>query len=215
MRKLSFNEKVRHRLKDMPTLRRRRRHAPTQGFLYLAIGAAAGMAAGMLLVQRYGGFSALSNKVRDRFSGWREEDMAGYDGHADHEDHDVELSPLEELEEHVLDAYRNDPILCERAVDIGAIGAGIIELTGWVHSAGEAEHAVTLARGTPGVDTVVNRIAVRDQEDEYDGRARRFADGDDTLTEAQWEGSTGAKRSTKANWDDGILPEDEEIPRGD
>ena len=55
-------------------------------------------------------------------------------------------------------------MLCERAIDIGAIGAGIIELTGWVHSAAEATHAVTVARGTPGVRTVVNRIVVRDED---------------------------------------------------
>jgi hypothetical protein len=36
-----------------------------------------------------------------------------------------------------------------------------VELTGWVGSKGEAEHAVTVARGTPGVQTVVNRLVVR------------------------------------------------------
>ena len=31
----------------------------------------------------------------------------------------------DELEERVLEAFRNDPILAERAIDIGAIGDGI------------------------------------------------------------------------------------------
>ena len=36
------------------------------------------------------------------------------------------------LEERVLEAFHNDPVLAERAIDIGAIGTGVIELTGWV-----------------------------------------------------------------------------------
>lgn len=216
MRKLSFNEKVRHRLRDIPRLHRRRPElAPMEGVLYATLGAAAGIAVGMVIAQRYGGFGALTHKMRERLAGWRDDHMGGYDGHADHDDQDIALSPLEELEERVLDAYRNDPILCERAVDIGAIGLGIIELTGWVHSNAEATQAVTIARGTPGVDTVVNRIVVRDEEDAYDGRARQFADGDDSLTEAHWEGSTGTKRSATEPWEDALLPDDTEASRGD
>ena len=51
--------------------------------------------------------------------------------------------------------------IIDQAVDIGAIGDGIIELTGWVHEADEATHAVTITRGVPGVETVVNRLDVR------------------------------------------------------
>ena len=61
----------------------------------------------------------------------------------------------------MLEAFRNDPTLSERAVDIGAIGDGIIELTGWVREPDEATHAVTITRGVPGVETVVNRLDVR------------------------------------------------------
>jgi hypothetical protein len=34
-------------------------------------------------------------------------------------------------------------------------------LTGWVHEPDEATHAVTITRGVPGVETVVNRLDVR------------------------------------------------------
>ncbi len=61
----------------------------------------------------------------------------------------------------VLEAFRNDPVLLDRPIDIGAIGSGIVELTGWVDSPEEIRHATTLARGTIGVATVVNRLAVR------------------------------------------------------
>ncbi len=74
------------------------------------------------------------------------------------------------LEERVLEAFHNDPVLRERAIDIGAIGSGVVELTGWVQSPGEIGHAVTIARGVPGVDTVVDRLTVR-PEPENTGRA--------------------------------------------
>ncbi len=66
-----------------------------------------------------------------------------------------------ELEARVLETFRNDPILMDRPIDIGAIGTGIIELTGWVDVAGEVRHATTLTRGTIGVHTVINRLLVR------------------------------------------------------
>ncbi len=67
----------------------------------------------------------------------------------------------EELESRVLEAFRNDPVLEARAIDIGAVGAGTIELTGWVESTGEIAHALTLARGVPDVASVVDHLAVR------------------------------------------------------
>jgi len=67
----------------------------------------------------------------------------------------------EELESRVLEAFRNDLVLEARAIDIGAVGSGTIELTGWVESTGEIAHALTLARGVPGVSSVVDHLAVR------------------------------------------------------
>ena len=65
------------------------------------------------------------------------------------------------LESRVLEAFHNDPVLRERAIDIGAIAPGVIELTGWVHDDDEIKHALTLARGVPDVEHVVNQLAVR------------------------------------------------------
>lgn len=67
----------------------------------------------------------------------------------------------EELEARVLEAFRNDPVLEARAIDIGATGSGTIELTGWVESTGEIAHALTIARGVPDVTAVVDHLAVR------------------------------------------------------
>ena len=135
----------------MSPLRYRDDDSQSSGLLYLAAGAVLGLAAGLVVADRFGGFSSLTARLRERVARRREEEESVAEG----EEED------EVLEERVLEAFRNDPILAERAVDIGAIGDGIIELTGWVHEADEATHAVTITRGVPGVETVVNRLDVR------------------------------------------------------
>jgi hypothetical protein len=153
----------------------------SHGMMYLAAGAAAGLAAGLFISRRYGGLREFAAAVRgalldglDEF-GYGEdelegdEELAGTDGDA--------AAARVELEERVLEAFRNDPVLSERAVDIGAIGDGIIELTGWVHAPAEVAHASTLARGVPDVDTVVNGLVVRDDLDAIADEADRRASG--------------------------------------
>jgi hypothetical protein len=65
------------------------------------------------------------------------------------------------LEARVLEAFHHDPVLAERAIDIGAIAPGVIELTGWVHAPDEVRHALIMARGVPDVQHVVDQLAVR------------------------------------------------------
>lgn len=69
--------------------------------------------------------------------------------------HDVEL------EERVLEVFRNDPILAERQIDIGALDEHTVELAGWVDEPSEIDYAVTLAGGVPGVRAVESLLAVR------------------------------------------------------
>ncbi len=186
------------------------------------IGAVAGFAVGMLVAQRVGGFSGLveSVKRRTRTGGDEEEALAApvvADDFSEFEDDYDELEdegvPNEGLEERVLEAFRNDPILSERAIDIGGIGEETIELAGWVNSEDEAEHAVVLARGVPGVETVVNRIAVGDVEERIRDHARRVEEGDDSLTEAHWEGRTiGTGRRRQGTSDE---PDRHATPRVD
>ncbi len=72
-----------------------------------------------------------------------------------------------ELEERVLEAFANDPVLSERAIEIGSLADGVITLAGRVHSRREVTYASTIAGGTPGVAGVVNRLLVRvDEQDE-------------------------------------------------
>jgi len=191
------------------TLRYREEESSSTGTVALVlVGALAGLAVGVLVAQRMGGLNGLRSRFR---RGDEPRELAGegrgYDAEVadydDLEDDDEYAYGAEEgytvgfLEERVLEAFTNDPVLSERAVDIGAIGEGIIELSGWVNTEDEAHHAVTLARGVPGVETVVNRMLVGDREAAFEESARRVADGDPALTESRWEGQgvgTGRRR---------------------
>jgi hypothetical protein len=161
----------------------------------VAAGALVGFVAGVFVAQRTGGFAALTAKLRGTLGRPVDED---YDAEEFAEDDDLEGEESftgATLEERVLEAYMNDPILSERAVDIGEIGTGIIELAGWVETDEEADHAVTVARGVPDVDTVVNRLTVGIEEDVLEENFDRFAEGDSA--QAGWEGQqvgTGKRR---------------------
>ncbi len=202
----------------MPEFRYHDEESTSQGMLYLLAGVVAGFAAGVVVSQRSGALRELPGKLRDLFAGEGADELIGdedFDAYEDDEfdlqdggpsgfadasagiasagdfdDDDLDIDDSEELEERVLEAFSNDPVLQERPIDIGAISDGIIELTGWVNAESEVAHAVTVARGVPGVDTVVNRVAIRPLEDFRDATAQKYADGDPTLTEAHWEGQS-------------------------
>ena len=192
----------------------------------VVIGALAGFAVGMLVAQRFGGLDGIRSRFkratenrdganRFDFSGGSlsevedeveelegstladadDEDFNGMDDTGDGDD-----TPL--IEERVLEAFNNDPILAERAIDIGAVGSSVIELAGWVDNDEEAEHALTIARGVPGVETVVNRLLVDEEEHLVSDNVRRFKEGDPALREAHWEGQqvgTGKRRQGRSD----------------
>ncbi|MBX3133369.1 MAG: BON domain-containing protein [Gemmatimonadaceae bacterium] len=86
-----------------------------------------------------------------------EEDDDNDDGADDEEEDDDS-----ELGARVLEAFVNDPVLAERPVEIEADDdAGEILLFGQVRSPREVSHAVTIARGVPGVRRVRQRLSVR------------------------------------------------------
>ena len=178
----------------MSPFRYRDDESSTGTIVGVLVGALAGFAAGMFVAQRVGGFGGLTSRIRERAGGrfgLRQTEEAEDEELEDYEEDELEPEEYDEsLEERVLEAFRNDPILSERAVDIGSIGDGIIELAGWVETEDEAEHAVTIARGVPDVDTVVNRMSIGDEEQRFREAARRVKEGDPALTEARWEGGT-------------------------
>src|SRR4051812_36783964 len=179
----------------MSPFRYRDDESSTGTIVGVLVGALAGFAAGMFVAQRVGGFGGLTSRIRERAGGrfglGRPEEAEDQDLD-DYEEDEIESEEGydESLEERVLEAFRNDPILSERAVDIGSIGDGIIELAGWVETEEEAEHAVTIARGVPDVDTVVNRITIGDEEERFRDAARRGA--------GREPGAAGARRGSRA-----------------
>ena len=97
----------------------------------------------------------------------------------------LERSPLERS---VREALRSDPRLGQRGVLVTEIGSGVVELAGMVESADEMTAAVAAAQRCDGVGTVVNRLAVRTEEERLADTRQRFEGGDPALNETHWTG---------------------------
>lgn len=126
---------------------------------------------------QWGPMLALALELKDAFGsptapGARsdvEEHESDFEDELD-EDFDEELDEygdaLDSVEEpligrRVLEAFENDPILAERDVEIDADDdAGTVTLYGSVRAPKEVAHAVTLARGVPGVTKVRQRLEI-------------------------------------------------------
>jgi osmotically-inducible protein OsmY len=151
----------------------------------VALGALAGFVVGIVVAQKVGGLAGLSSRIREkfetlthRFGGAETHADGGYDAEDaedEYEDEesdgafDADAAGDSALEEGVLRAFRRDAVLSERAIDIGAIGDGIIELSGWVETHEESEHAMAVTRTVPGIVTVVSRLFIgADEKDESD-----------------------------------------------
>lgn len=90
------------------------------------------------------------------------EDDSGDESEDDDSD-DEELDSVDDplIGRRVLEAFENDPILAERNVEIDADDdAGTVTLFGSVRTPKEVAHAVTLARGVPGVTKVRQQLEV-------------------------------------------------------
>lgn len=143
----------------MAALRYREEGSRSGDLMVLAAGTVLGLVAGLWLADRVGGFSGLTARLRDRVGEDADADEA-YDDEDEFEPDEAD-DELAALESRVLEAFRNDPILAARAIDISAVEDGVIELSGRVRSEEEVTHAATIARGVPGVEEVDNRIYIR------------------------------------------------------
>ncbi len=77
------------------------------------------------------------------------------------EDDELGMEVESQIAKRVLEVFVNDPILAARSLEIEADDDGDVLLHGSVRSSSEVAHAVTLARGVPGVTRVRQRLAVR------------------------------------------------------
>jgi len=89
------------------------------------------------------------------------EDPLDEDFGDDFPDDELDEGDEDQIGERVLEAFSNDPILAERAIEIEADDDGDVILYGRVRAAREVAHAVTLARGVPGVTRVRQQLQVR------------------------------------------------------
>ncbi|MDH5233344.1 MAG: BON domain-containing protein [Gemmatimonadota bacterium] len=103
-----------------------------------------------------------------------EEDDVDDDEDDDDEDEDDDLDDEEiddsaddadapALDARVLEAFTNDPVLADQDVEIEQVPGDAIVLHGEVRRAREVAHAVTIARGVPGVAAVRQRLTVRNR----------------------------------------------------
>ncbi len=144
----------------------RERGGPDHGrdALSFLLGAAGGFALGMLLAGRAPGARAraLAGSLRDRAGDLRDraQGVAARLRPRRSSRPAGERGEFAGLEDAVLDVFLADEILGERGIDVGAVGDGIIELSGAVWTVDEADRAVSVASGVDGVETVVNRIDV-------------------------------------------------------
>ena len=181
----------------------------------VTLGALAGFVVGVVVAQRVGGLSGLSARIRERLDGLvhrghedldslagAEHDEGEEDEYEEDYDEDEEADVRAEdgdsaLEERVLRAFRRDAILSERAIDIGAIGEGIIELSGWVETHEESEHAMSVTRTVPGIVTVVSRLFIGADEQSSPDLDEDDLDDGAPIPGGVWEGQrvgTGRRR---------------------
>jgi hypothetical protein len=106
-------------------------------------------------------------------------------------------TPFAELENATVEALREDERAGKRAIDVAALGNGIIELTGTVATEDESKRAVEVAQRVEGVHTIVNRLSIGAVEQHIVQTRRRLQDGDAALIEKHWYGirvGTGRRR---------------------
>lgn len=183
----------------------------------VTLGALAGFVVGIVVAQKVGGLAGLSASIRERldtlthrgddtessadeeFEGSDAGDEYDDDGEID-DDRDVFDSDSEgdeALEASVLRAFRRDAVLSERAIDIGAIGEGIIELSGWVETREESDHAMAVTRKVPGIITVVSRLFIGADEQDESELGEDEIDESAPIPGGVWEGQrvgTGRRR---------------------
>jgi osmotically-inducible protein OsmY len=69
-------------------------------------------------------------------------------------------------------ALHAEPRLAGFAIEVVGVSRGTIELRGWVTSRGSRALAARIACAVPGIETVINSILVRGEDDSYPGGKR-------------------------------------------
>ena len=124
--------------------------------LLLAAGAGIGLVAGYFGAERVGRVN--TRRVTSAIDRWKERRrVAGAPWTPEEAEH---------LERRVLDALRRDVVLGRRAVRVGVLDGGIVELSGRVTHASEVDLAGDVVRTVSGVRTVLNHLLVAGGSDD-------------------------------------------------
>jgi hypothetical protein len=111
----------------------------------------------------------------------------------------AEAGVLDRLEDAAVEALRRDRVTGVCAIDVAALGPGIIELTGTVPSHETGQRAARLLHALPGVRTVVNRLEAGSFEERLADNRQRRAQGEPSLRDRRWYGvrvGTGRRRQS-------------------
>ncbi len=118
--------------------------------LLLAAGAGLGLVVGYFAAERVGRVN--TRRVTSAIDRWKGRRRAS--------DAPWTAEDAEHLEHRVLDALRRDVVLGRRAVRVGILQGGIVELTGRVNHGSEVGLAGDVVRAVGGVRTVLNHLLV-------------------------------------------------------
>lgn len=120
---------------------------------------------------------------------------------------------LSALEDAVLDAFLDDDVLRDCGIDVGAISRGIVELSGSVWTRDQAQRAMSVAHGVPGVETVVNRMEVEAERERLHPRYEPDDEGFE-MSGAEWTGNqAGMGRRRQGSDTDPDRPDDSRLQR--
>jgi hypothetical protein len=113
------------------------------------------------------------------------------------------------LEDAAIETLRSDRVTGSCAIDVAAIGPGIIELTGTVPSMDVAQRAARLLHSLEGVRTVVNRLQAGSLEQHLAENRERRAGGEPGLSDRRWLGmSVGMGRRRQSPSTEPDRPDD-------
>jgi hypothetical protein len=125
----------------------------TQILLWTTFGVGTGLVAGFALSEWVGGV----NRTRFRRAARR----IGHTGH-------TSVTPAAAARA-VDAAIRAQPRLAGFAIEVTAVSRGTVELRGWVTDRSSRALAARVASAVAGVDTVINSILVRGEDDSFPG----------------------------------------------
>jgi BON domain-containing protein len=135
---------------------RRDQLSGTQMFLWTTLGVGTGLVAGFALSEWVGGV----NRTRFRRAARRLAQTAP-----------VRTTPAASARA-VEAAIQAEPRLAGISIEAMTVSRGTVELRGWVKDRGSRTLAARVACAVPGIDSVINSILVRGEDDTYPGGKR-------------------------------------------